>query len=352
MKLWIFDWNFALKGSIETYKHLEWQESYYNRGVFTLMVDDVPQNVKILKEDYFLYMPDKKTAMLIETIKYDSKDNLIIVNGHSTLTILNQRHLYGTYNFVNAEAGIREIFAKNIRGYPNMIQTPSKGYTEGVDTQYSDKILLDIFPKVCSETGLGINMIFDYENKRHIFDVYKGVDRTAEQTNNSPQQFSDDWFTLTDVVITEDKSNFKNVAYVSGVGDGPDRIRTVVGTAQGRDRYELPVDARHLQWDSDPTSENYQTYDQYVKTLGAWGLAKLNEHNKIQNFQAEVDSRDFGNKYYLGDVVTCNSGRYGVQMDARIISFKHQIENNESKIFLTLGEPTITAIGELKLWLS
>jgi len=352
MKLWVFNQDFTLLGSLSTYIYLSWTEEYRGRGVFTLIARDTAANVAMLQEEYFIYMSGKQTAMVIKSRKYESSNSAITVDGYTTLELMDQRHLLGTYIFSNAETGMKQILSNNLRGLPDVDIKANQGYTETVDTQYTNKAMLDIFPEVCAATDLGIRMLFDYENKQHVFDVYKGADRTFGQSANVPVQFSDEWGSLADVAITVDKSVFKNVAYVYGEGEGSARLYEIVGTAMGRDRYELPVDARDLQWDDDPESDDYQTETQYRTTLQARGITKLNDHIKTTNFQAEVSSTDFGVKYNLGDKVTCRSQRYGMQMDARITMYKQEIENNVSTISLTLGDPTITAIGELKLWLS
>ena len=353
MNLWVYDQDFVLKGGISSYKYLSWQEEYQNRGVFTLITGDTTKNVAMLQEEFFVYMKGKKTAMVIKYREFDSKTSSITVSGYTTLELIDKRFLLGTFNFTNAETGMRTIWTNNLRSLPDIRLGDLKGFTETVDSQYTNKLFLEIFPEVCATSGLGIRMLFDYVNKRHVLDIYKGVNRSINQTTNTPATFSDEWGSLGDVTIIDDKSVFKNVAYVFGQGEGTARMYVIVGTATGRNRFELPIDARDLQWQDDPSAENYQTQAQYLNTLRARGIAKLNEHNQLVSFKSEITAlKDFGVKYDLGDIVTCSSQRYQMQLTTRITGFEHRIEKNVSKIYLILGEPTITAIGEMRLWLS
>lgn len=344
-RIWIFNQDFEQKGAIDTYKSLIWEEAYQNRGVFTLIVSDTEKNIEFLQDEYFLFMAGKKTAMVIKYRKFNSEDMTIEIHGYTTVELLNQRGLLGTKYISNAEQGMRQIVSENLRGFPRIVQTESKGYMEMMNSQFSNKVMLDIFPEVCAQTELGFILLFDRKNKQHVFDVYKGVDRTFGQHENPVIVFSDEWGTLVNTIIVDDSSTFKNVAYVFGAGEGADRIMEEVGTARGRERYELFVDARDLQ------PEEGQTGAEYRKNLRARGIAKLNEHNRRTSFLSEANPRDFGVKYWLGDKITAINRRYGITMNIRIMQYKQVIENNMSKIYLTLGEPEITAIGELKLWL-
>ena len=351
--IWIFDRDFNQINVLQSYQSFAWEEAYQNRGLFTLIVSDTTENIKFLQEEYFLYMNGKKTAMVIKYRKFDSEKQLIELHGYTTIELIDQRGLLGIKRLTNAERGMREILSDNLRGLPRIDAGENKGYTETFTAQYSNKLILDIFPEVCAGTELGIRMLFDYKNKRHVFDVYKGIDRTFGQSENPTALFNEDFGTLTSTIIVDDASTFKNFAYVFGAGEGVDRIMTEVGTAVGRDRYELFVDARDLQPEpEDPESGmTPQEYQEYIEILKARGVAKLNEHNKRTSFTAEVDGRDFGIKYNLGDKVTCRSKRYGVTLNTRIMQYREVIENNTNKIYLTLGDPEITMIGELKLWL-
>ena len=344
--IWVFDRDFNKIHTILSYISFDWCEEYQGRGLFTLYVGDSPENIEKIQEEYFLYMTDKKVAMVIKYKKLIRENQKIEMHGYTTLELIDQRGLLGIKRFGNVEAGMREALIESLRGLPRIGVAPLNGYPEAFSSQYSNRLLLDIFPELCAQTELGIRMLFDYKNGQHLFDVYRGVDRTFGQHENIPVIFSDDWGTLTNAVVVDDKSNFKNVAYVFGMGEGEERIMVEVGTAQGIDRYELFVDARDLQIEEDQSMEDYEDI------LRARGIAKLNEHNRRTSFTSEVNPVDFGVKYNLGDKVTCKSNRYGITLNARIMQYRQLYENNMIKVFLTLGEPEITLKEELKLWLS
>jgi hypothetical protein len=331
-------------GALPSFISLSWGENYQNKGVFTLLANDTKENIELLKEGYYLYKAGKKTAMVIKYLKFDRDKQEIEVHGYTTLEIIDRRGLLGAKFIRNAEQDMKEALLDNLRGLQRISVSENKGFEETYNGQFSNHSFLEIFPVICSQTELGITMLFDHRNKQHIFEVYKGVDRTWGQRINTPVLFSDDWGNLQNTVIIDDNSLFKNVAYVFGAGEGAEREMVEVGTAQGDDRYELFVDARDLQ------PEEEQTIEEYRQILTTRGIAKLNEHIRRLNFSAEVDAADFGVKYDLGDKITAKNNKYGITLDTRIMQYNQIIENNMSRVQLTLGEPEITAIGELKIW--
>lgn len=318
--------------------------------MFTLITNDTESNVRMLSVGDFIYMPGKITAMVIKYVEYDSEQSTITANGYTTLELVDQRILLGTYLYTDVEVGIKKVLADNLRGFNEISIEETLGLEAPLNyVQYSNAQLLEMFIELCTEAGLGMRMKFDYKNKTHVFQMYKGLDRTYSQTVNTPATFSDDWGSLGDVLIINDESVFKNYAYVFGQGEGADRIYTTVGSPRGagRDVHELVIDARDLQWQDDSTKDNYQTEAQYIDTLKNRGLAKLNERAALVSFKSEiVNLSNFGIKYNLGDIITCRSNKYRMRLDTRITGYEQRVENNIAKIYLTLGEPTITAITE------
>lgn len=81
--IWVFDQDFERQGVLPTYISLVWGEDYQKRGTFTLFVSDTKENIQMLQEDYFLYMADKVTAMVIKYRKFDSEKQLIELHGYN-----------------------------------------------------------------------------------------------------------------------------------------------------------------------------------------------------------------------------------------------------------------------------
>lgn len=90
---------------------------------------------------------------------------------------------------------------------------------------------------------------YDYLNNDLIFEVWKGKNRTDDQTENSWAIFSDSFYNVKNAVYDRDESEYKNFAYVAGEGEAPpvSSWRWILRSSADEERRELYVDARDLQ---------------------------------------------------------------------------------------------------------
>lgn len=355
----MFDRDFNRTGMITNYISVKWQEDYYGRGEFMMVCVDSPENIRLLRQNNFLVRSDKKTAMIMRYVKYESADNQIVIRGYTTNDLINQRIIYRTENIstvvdeerTTVESGMYKIVNNQVLDIPYMETASAKGFSETFTTQFTGTNVLDAMIILGTQSGLGFYTEFDHKNKNHIFTVFKGFDRREGQRMNRPAKFSAELKNLANVKIVNDISIFRNVAYVAGGGEGEDRTWIVVNDNEhsGYDRYELFVDARDLQRDSDPESENFQTQAEYEQLLIGRGIEKLNEHIKTETFVAEIEPRGWEEDYYLGDIVSCRSDRYGIRIDTRILGYTEVRENGITTLSLTMGNPEITALNKIKV---
>ena len=305
---------------------------------------DIPENIRLLKEGNRLWQRGKRTSMIIRYVKLDSITRQITVHGYTALDRLNQRIIYPAMNITNVEAGMRDIVLNNIRGLQNFTAAPEQGLTETHNTQFTGHELLEALNTLGVESEIGFYAFFDYPNRCDEFRVYKGNDFTQGE---KIILFKEEFGNLPNMTIVDDNTVFKNVAYVAGAGEGNERAWAIVGNSAGNDRHELYVDARDLQPDTGAGENNNSPA--YIQRLTARGIESLNERVRAQSFQAQVDAPDFGSSFYIGDLVTCNSTRYGVTLKTRVISYKEVTERNAMSRYLVFGTPEITALEELRL---
>lgn len=351
--LHIYDTDFNYQGIVRNYRYLKWQEHYHGRGDFVLHCTDTDDNIAKLQEGWYVTIGSKDTAMVIRYNQKSTEDKLMIVKGFTTVDLINQRAIWQTESVYKAEADMYKIVRNSSRGMPYLALGTVQGFPEVFDTQFTGGNVVEALVSVCTETGLGFQVKFDDEQKRHIFTVYKGRDLSYENSQGNPYKvFSPEFRNLVNATVTDDLSIFRNVAFVAGEGEGSERkwLEVNSGNVTGLNRFELFVDARDLQSSTYIDGEEvHYTPEQYEKMLYARGIEKLNQHNRVMSFQGEVSPNGFGADFYLGDIITCESPRYGVSMDTRIMEYAQIRENNMTKLVLTLGEPEISAAKRIKL---
>ena len=185
--------------------------NYYNDiGKLILDVPINADNAAALKNDCILYDTVKKLTYIIKNVKTDTKQNRITANGFTANHILNSRVIAAPAAVSNVESGVYSVVNGNLRGLQRIATAASKGLTKATNvTLYGGEILEEIIP-VLSAAELGNRMIWNQNTNEHTFEIYKGNDLT---TGNQAVVFSDEQGTARNLVINDDISIFKNVAY-------------------------------------------------------------------------------------------------------------------------------------------
>ena len=316
---------------------------YYNEvGKLILVMPVNDYNIEALKNDSILYDTVKKVAYIIKNVKIDTPQNRITANGYTTNQFLNSRVIATSKAITNVESGVYSVVNENMRGMTRIAIAPVKGLTEETEVTLYGKTVLEQIMPVLSTADLGHRMTWNHRTEEYVFEVYKGEDLT---TGIHAVVFSDEQGTARDLVINDDISTFKNVAYVVSKfksGDKEKELVEIVGTATGDDRHEQWFEVGLSQEENETESK----FRQRMRTHGAMELGKL---IKRKSFSVVIDPAELGVLYNIGDLVSCVSQRFGVKFNARISGMKYKKDANGETTEVVLGEPKLTAIGEVKL---
>ncbi len=202
-------------------------------------------------------------------------------------------------------------------------------------------------------SGLGWNVDIDYVNKRYVFRALEGRNLVATQSDLPPAIFSPEFGTVGELKYTESELEFKNFALVAGQGEGVERrIVTVGEQSSGFDRYELFVDARDIEEETDDDPPEPIPVEEIEERLRNRGKQKLAEHEQEIYMEGQALSKSrlvYEKDYDLGDMVTLQSRGWGVTLDARITEVKEIYESGRPrKIELTFGNDKPTLISKIK----
>ena len=72
---------------------------------------------------------------------------------------------------------------------------------------------------------------------------------------------------------------------------------------------------------------------------------ELGKRIRRKSFSVAIDSADLGVAYNLGDIVSS----YSHGINARITGVKYKMDANSTSTEIVLGDPILTALGEMKL---
>ncbi|NZA39866.1 Gp37-like protein [Eubacterium callanderi] len=212
------------------------------------------------------------------------------------------------------------------RKIPNLLLRTSQNRGEKLSFQTRYKWLYEEMQSLSELSKLGTGTELDYNNKKIIFEVLQGVDRTYENGVRAPYTFSKDLNRINSRNYAESELDYKNCAYVAGQGEGADREVIILGNEKtGYDRREIFFDARDIGEDANTTLEDR-------------GKIRLAEYPYQKDFSAEVDARDYRKKWDLGDFVTIVDEETGIIEDHQITEVKETYEKGTRKVEPVFGQ--------------
>lgn len=322
---------------------------YYNdTGKISIVTAANDYNINAIKENSIIYDTVRGTTYLLVDVKFDTITNRITANGYTTDYLLNKRVVAAKEQITIIETGVYDIINNNLRGL-SVSTAAVKGLTEtwrpdDPDTEdnesqvYGDQLLKVITP-ILEYGDLGHRMNWDPSALSLEFEVYKGTDRT---TGIHAVVFAEEQGTCTNLVINEDVSTFKNVAYCNyKLKDGTTGLVTV-GSATDDARFEL--------WcNTGVTQDDGETAQKTKERAISYGQMELGKWINRKSFSVVVDASELGTLYDVGDIVACSSVRFGVRFNARITGVTYKMDTSGEQTAIQLGDPILTALGEIQL---
>lgn len=338
--------------SFEIYPHdlsTRYELSHATSAIMTIYYNDIGKlilvapvndyNIAAIKDGNMLYDTERDVTFDLVNTKIDTSTNKITANGYTTNWRLNWRCITQKYRVTNLEKGVYALVNQNLRSLPGISTAAAVGLTERTDNIFYGGQLLDEVMPFLAEAGLGNKMVWNPDALAHTFRVYKGRDLTQ---GIHAVVFSEEQGTAQDLIINDDDSTLKNYAYVVGtLSDSTEFIETV-GSVTAPERREIWMDTSIHQ-------ETDETEAECRARARAYATMDLGKRIRRTSFSVTIDPEELGRLYTLGDIVSCVSVRFGVSFNARIEGIKYTIDNKKAKTEAILGDPILTALGELKL---
>ena len=350
----ILDENYESVYQIDSYESILWVERYDEAGdfeIYTPITDyliEVFSWVRSRREkniDSFAWLKGSEAVMIIEEIEMGKTERgslMLKVNGRSLESMLERRIIWRqSVLHGRVQKGLEYLMKWNVME-PNEPERKIPGvifdYNDDPEieainknVQYTGDNLYEVICETCLEFGLGFKMTLTDDGKI-AFRLYKGEDRSYEQTKNPFVIFSPKFENLLSSNLQETTENEKNVALVLGEDSAGDRRRYVVGTASGLGRRELYVDARDIQSEYYDDNGEQQTVpdDEYNEQLKERGTEKLLDYKFDRQFEAELESVQsfiYGQDFFMGDIVQVET-EYGIASRMRIVELVRSMDLN------------------------
>jgi len=365
-QLHIFDSTLTKMGIIEDYQYLYWNYKYRKPGNFKLIINRYKQNTEYLIKGNILalYIAGYYRAGVIESIEIGLteegkiSENYTII-GRELGGLLMERpalnNIIGEessgYDSQNtyAETAMRHYVNVNCmdatdtdRNYPLLYLdiNQERGGTVKYDARF--QLISELLEELSLASGLGWEVVLDPENKRMVFRIIEGLDRSFGNGVNPTVMFSPEYGNVKLISFTDSNLNTKNVAYVAGQGEA--NLRTIQKvtkdgeTYTGMNRREFVIDARDL--------------DEEAKLIqrGNERLAEAGEEMILVIENLSTGPFSYGKDFYLGDIITAEYPDI-VKADLRLIESIIEITDKDgirNKLIFGKSSPDIALQKLLK----
>lgn len=354
-------------GEVNQYSDLIWPDKFNGYASFELWAPITDENAEYFKKGNILWCGGDNAAV-VEIVKSTIDDDgtkTYNVKGRTLEMYLTTRILWGTYNATNKDAStcMYDIVSQNCvnptnakRKIPFLTMATDKHFGGKIQYQKTGGEVYDALVAIAANSDIGFSIHFRPKEKKLVFEVIEGVDRTVEQSTNEPVEFSTDLEDILSSSYYTNNQDLKTVALVAGEGEGASRKTQVSGNNNGQGflRRELYVDARDLQ--SETVNEDGTTTSltpaQYTAALIQRGEEKVSECQTTEVFEAQIRvfgdvQYEYGVDYQKGDKVTVRDKQLGVVVSARITEVEEDFDD-EYALVLTFGYSYPTLMQKMK----
>ena len=351
MEIYVLDGLNGKSAIINSFQSAIWTVQYFGQDDFQLVVNASTDNVDLLKPGTYLVrdvdMTDNEyhNVMVIQNYKLDfdtEKGWLLTLTGKGLKNdLLKRRIVWSQTNLTGlAEVGIRQVITDNVisptdsgRQISNFTLDQLQNFTDTIDIQLLGENIAQWLETVCTTYGYGWEVYI--KNSQYVFRLYKGTDRTYDQSAVTPVVFSPEYDNLLSSSYTYNMTDYKNAALIGGEGEGTDQRTATIGTATGLSRYEAYIDGGSVS-----SNGEIITVETYTKMLADYGQTQLSQTAFTEKFSGEIDyagmyvlNRDF----FLGDLIQIENEK-GIKAAPRIIEIIYAEDENGSSVVPTFSE--------------
>lgn len=323
-----------------------WERRFLSPGIFQLTI----QGEMNLEEEQLLSRGDDveggNDIAVIENIRRtytQASGEKSIVTGRFLACYASFRVLDDTKSITGTPEYVMKKLATDFmtsaagsdRAFPHLAVAESHDFEgETIEYQETDKKLQDELDKLAAASKLGYDIrLVDDEL---LFDVHKGVDRTATQTINPKLIFAVSFENVLSQAFSVDISDMTTFAYIKMPAVGTsEELKTTHGSATGRHRREILVTGTNVTKNESGGDNDLSTQ---IALLKQQGEAALSE--KTLAFEAVIDPNAtyrYREDYDIGDFGTLISENWGISLDAQITAAREVEENGKESLKLTFG---------------
>ena len=346
----VYDCNLNFLGIIDNYTSLIWTRKYFEPGNFELHCPMTENNLALISAGNLVLKRDCVEGGVIEDIQYTASSSSVeaVIKGRFLSSYFDRRVVRGNQFYSgNVETAMFQFYGK-CTAIPLIELGSTHGWGETTTFTANYMLLSKIESNLSKQYNIGYRVRPDTVNKKLIFELYKGIDRTVGQTVNSRVIFSEDYDNLNSTTYqyndqTEKTLVIAHAQYTTTTSEGGNTTEDIyveLGGGSGLNLRETYIEGQ-VQATQDMTKE------QFTEALKMSAKNSLNSNSKTESFDCTIGTNVnfiYKKDYDLGDVVTVQKKDWSIARDLRITELQEVYEHEYMTVTPTLGNPLPTSI--------
>jgi hypothetical protein len=328
----IYNSDLTLAGELDDYSSAYFTRSWSGVGTFAIQTNANTALASLLQKNRFVmfakdrysiglitkieknYGPAGKGAQVVTASGFEAKIifsyRIILPQSGSAVYTLSDKAESAMKQLVKDQCGATADADRRF-SFLTIATDQTRGSNYFFTIRYNATVL-DKLQEISQASGVGYFLYLDEANKKLVFEVGEGVNRTAVQSVNSRAIFSTDFDTIQNSQVMSSDDQYKNYAFIAGQGLGVDRnVREVYSTTAeptDLDRKEIFIDARDVSADAS------------LDARAAQRLGELNIQTSVMGSPLSFSPLQYRTDYDIGDTVTIKVD--GISSDHRITELK------------------------------
>lgn len=347
MDIYLLDREFQTVCILDGFSSLLWNRRYKAPGDFQLVTTD-PKYFALAKSAKYIYRPDAAEVGLIESVGFtqdESNLEMVTIKGRFLEALLYRRVISKTVTLKGTVEEVCRQLVSDIcindqqRKIDNLELGQLAGLGSVIDTQSTGDNLSEKLYELEAVEDLSHRIKYDFLTNRLQFEIWKGLDRTDDQSENPIAIFSSNFENVVNLEYSVDEAEYRNFAYVAGEGEGPERIVAEVDCTNGEERREVYIDARDLQ--KKRVDQEDLTDQEYQALLYQRGLEKLQDYKRIEVFNSNIDHQSnliYKKDFDLGDLCIYVNHKIQLSTNKRITEIDEAYEGTSLTVTIIFGD--------------
>lgn len=350
MDIYTLDGLNGAKDVISEFQSVIWNMQYNGYGDFQLIMPATLKNMgavtvgTYLVRDIDISQSGFNNVMIVEQLELslDVENGwTLTATGRGLKSILSRRVVWEQISVENKlELIIYRILVENVsnpeessRKIDNFSINGLKGYEDVASIQLYGENIGDWLCDITNTYDWGWDIYISDGN--YVFELYKGTDRTFNQTNVTPVVFSAEYDNLYSSKYTYNIESYKNAALIGGEGEGESKRMAYIGDATGLDRYEAYIDGSGVSSNGEIITEQ-----EYERLLEEFGKNEIAQTQATKNFTGDINPNGLykiNEDFFLGDLVQITN-ELGISSTSRIIEIIYAEDDTGTSIVPTFSE--------------